>query len=129
YPDGIARKYIGRLRHEVERAYNKLETPAPEIVFDPWARYVVPAFPFDILPPLVQHFVSAEAAAIGCDPSALAMCTLGTFSGALHHDIALKMLRNGNWYASPAPVAASGRTRRGKKDANAQGRHAAAGPV
>jgi hypothetical protein len=25
YPDGIARKYIGRLRHEVERVYNKLD--------------------------------------------------------------------------------------------------------
>ena len=115
YPDGIAKKYEGRLRHEVERVYNKLDqeqqygygaqaaaaTPAPEIVFDPWARYVVPVFLFDILPPLVQEFVGAEAAVIGCDPSALAMCTLGTFSGALHHDLALKMLRNGNWFVSP----------------------------
>jgi hypothetical protein len=49
----------------------------------------------------VGDFVNAEAAVIGCDPSALAMGTLGTFSGALHHGFTLKMLRNGDWCVPP----------------------------
>lgn len=75
-------------------------TPSTPL-FDPWARYIVPAFPFEILPPVVQDFAGAEAVVIGGDPSAMAMCTLGAFSGALHHGIKLKMLRNGRWRASP----------------------------
>ncbi len=74
--------------------------PATPPVFDPWARYIVPPFPFEILPSVVQKFVSAEVAVIGF-PSAMAMSVLGTFSGALHHGMKLKMFRNGNWYASP----------------------------
>jgi hypothetical protein len=30
HPDGIARKYRGRLSHEVERAYNKIDGPSPQ---------------------------------------------------------------------------------------------------
>jgi hypothetical protein len=42
-------------------------------VFDPWARYIVPAFPFDILPTEVEKFIGAQATVIGGDPSALAL--------------------------------------------------------
>jgi len=78
-------------------------TPQPQQapVFDPWERYIVPAFPLDILPPLVEDYVGAQSTVIGCDPSALAMAVLATFSGALHHGFALKMMRNGSWYERP----------------------------
>ena len=61
----------------------------------------MPTFPFDILPPIVRDFVSEHSAVIGCDASALAMAVLATFSGALHHDFALKMMRHGRWYERP----------------------------
>jgi Protein of unknown function (DUF3987)/RepB DNA-primase from phage plasmid len=103
YPDGIAQKYHGRLQREVERDYGKIKIEAaseqPEgPIFDPWERYIVPAFPFDILPTAVQDFVATQATVIGCCPSATAMAALGTFSGALHHGFAIKMLRDATWY-------------------------------
>jgi hypothetical protein len=109
YPNGIAARYRGRLRHEIERAFDKIRinpaptTPeaAPSPVFDPWQRYIVPPFPLDILPPVVQDYVTSQAAVIGCDISGLAMCVLGTFSGALHHSFALRMQRHSNWYERP----------------------------
>jgi hypothetical protein len=75
-------------------------TPAATI-FDPWERYIVPAFPFEILPKVAEDFVAAQSSIIGCDGSGLAMTVLGTFSGALHHGFALKMLRHGNWQERP----------------------------
>jgi hypothetical protein len=70
-------------------------------VFDPWQRYIVPAFPLDILPPAVQDYVKSQAAIIGSDISGLAMCVLGAFSGALHHGFAIRMQRHSNWYERP----------------------------
>src|SRR5262249_29897555 len=105
YPDGIAAKYRGRLRHQVETVWAKLDKngsqPVPEHVFDPWERYIVPPFPLDILPPVAKAFTVSQSAIIGCDVSGLAMCVLGAFSGALHHGFALKMQRHGNWYERP----------------------------
>jgi len=102
YPDGIAKKYRGRLRDEIGRAYHKINLrpepeTAPGIVFDPWAQYIVPTFPFDILPPLIRDYVGARSETIGCDPSAAAMTALGTFSGALHHGIVLRPMRDSDW--------------------------------
>ncbi|MBG0800780.1 DUF3987 domain-containing protein [Methylocystis sp. H4A] len=70
-------------------------------VFDPWERYVVPDFPFEILPPDLAHFVETHSIIIGCDPSALAMCVMSALSSALDHRFALKMMRNGDFHASP----------------------------
>jgi hypothetical protein len=70
-------------------------------LFDPWAQYIVPGFPLDVLPPVTQDFVAVESAVIGADPSALAMAILTAFSGALDHRFALKMLRNGQWWERP----------------------------
>jgi hypothetical protein len=70
-------------------------------VFDPWERYIVPAFPLDILPQVARDYVTTQSAVIGACPSALAMSVLGTFSGALNHGFTLKMLRNGTWYERP----------------------------
>lgn len=75
--------------------------PAKAPVFDPWEHFIVPAFPFEILPDIIQNYVNAQSTVIGCDPSAFAMAVLATFSGALHHGFALKMMRNGDWYERP----------------------------
>jgi hypothetical protein len=81
---------------------NAAAQPAePTELFDPWARYIVPAFPIETLPPIVRHFVTVQSELIGCDRSALAMAALGAISGAIDHRSALKMLRNGNWWVSP----------------------------
>ena len=109
YPKGIAARYRGRLQHEIGRAFNDIRidpaptTPEPSLapVFDPWQPYIVPAFPLDVLPSEVQDFVAQQAEVIGCDRSGMAMATLATFSGAIDHRSQLKMMRNGNWWASP----------------------------
>ena len=69
--------------------------------FDPWRRFVVPAFPVEILPPTLRHFVTAQSELIGCERGALAMAVLAAISGALDHRFALKMLHNGDWWVSP----------------------------
>ncbi|MGA8612686.1 MAG: DUF3987 domain-containing protein [Xanthobacteraceae bacterium] len=70
--------------------------------FDPWQRYVVPAFPLDIFPDAVQEFIVAQSNVIGCDMSGMAMTCLANFSAAIDHRCKLKMMRHGNWYCRPA---------------------------
>jgi hypothetical protein len=113
HPNGIAQKYVGRLQHEIERVFDKLNqkraaggerpgaAPSATPVFDPWERYIVPEFPFHILPPTLQNYVDSQSKAIGCDPSALAMATLAATSGALDHRFAVKMQRGGDWWEHP----------------------------
>jgi len=109
HPEGIAKKYRGRLWRETKRAFDKIridpkvaaEAASTAPVFDPWDRYIVPAFPFEILPPEVHKFVSSQSTVIGSDPSGLAMSALTTFSGALHHGFQLKIQRHGNWFSRP----------------------------
>src|SRR5262249_10861964 len=79
----------------------KIANAADLETFDPWDHFIVPAFPFEILPDIIQDYVGAQSTVIGCDPSAFAMAVLATFSGALHHGFALKMMRNGAWYERP----------------------------
>jgi hypothetical protein len=50
-------------------------------LFDPWQRYAVPAFPLEILPPPIKHFVQTQSEIIGCDRSGLAMAALAALSG------------------------------------------------
>jgi len=77
------------------------EQATVEAVFDPWQSYIVPDFPIDVLPPMARDFACAQSEVIGCDVAGLAMSVLVAFSGALHHAHALRMLRNGSWWASP----------------------------
>jgi hypothetical protein len=70
-------------------------------LFDPWAEYIVPAFPLDILPPAAHDFVTTRSVVMGCDQSALAMTVLTALSGALDHRFALKMMRHGDWRERP----------------------------
>jgi hypothetical protein len=78
-----------------------IPAPQPAPVFDPWERYIVPAFPLEILPETVQTYIREQSAVIGCDTAAFAMSVLAAFSGALHHRFALKIMRNGNWFERP----------------------------
>jgi Protein of unknown function (DUF3987) len=120
-PNGLAKGYGERLRAEVESVYAKLqeidarrrhERNGAEHseangagrgghVFDPWERYIVPGFPFRILPPALRDYVGSQSTAIGCDPSAMAMATLTAISGALDHRFAVKMQRGGDWWEHP----------------------------
>lgn len=70
-------------------------------LFDPWQRFVVPDFPFDVLPADVAEFVETQAIAIGCDPSGVAMSVLATLSAALDHRFSLRLMRHGVFSASP----------------------------
>jgi Protein of unknown function (DUF3987) len=94
---------IDRVAEQSKRYRDKIKagSAAAGPLFDPWERSIVPAFPFDILPPVVRDYVAEQSTIIGCDSSGLAMAVLGTFSGALHHRFALKMLRHGNWQERP----------------------------
>jgi hypothetical protein len=77
------------------------QQPEPWPLFDPWAEFIVPPFPIDILPPVASEFVATHSVLLGCDPSAMATAVLATFSGALSHQFALRMMRNGPWYENP----------------------------
>jgi hypothetical protein len=77
------------------------QTGADAPLFNPWEAYIVPPFPFEVLPIDVQSFVKTQSTIIGCDPSALAMASLANFSAALDHRFRLKMMRHGNWWVSP----------------------------
>jgi hypothetical protein len=90
---------IGKLDETISSAYLKF-TPPSEL-FDPWAEFAVPEFPIEILPPIAQAFVRDQSVVIGCDPAAMAMAVLATFSGALSHRFALRMMRNGSWWENP----------------------------
>ena len=57
--------------------------------------YIVPDFPLEILPAVIQQYVVQQSRVIGCDASALAMACLAGFSGALDHSFKIKMMRNG----------------------------------
>ncbi|MBA3517608.1 MAG: DUF3987 domain-containing protein [Rhizobiales bacterium] len=61
----------------------------------------MPDFPLDVLPTGVRQFVETQSAVVGCDPSALTMAALVNFSAALDHRFGLKLMRNGDWWASP----------------------------
>jgi hypothetical protein len=69
-----------------------------EPVFDPWENYIVPDFPLEILPPVIQRYVVQQSRVIGCDASALAMACLAGLSGVLDHSFKIKMMRNGDWH-------------------------------
>jgi hypothetical protein len=83
----------------VKNALKFAPTPGP--LFDPWAEYIVPPFPIDILPAVARDFVTTQSVLIGCDPSAMAMAVLATFSSALSHLFTLRMMRNGGWHENP----------------------------
>jgi hypothetical protein len=51
---------------------------------DPFADFVGPDFPLEVLPPTLVKFVEEEHCAMGADPSAIAMAALTVVSGAMN---------------------------------------------
>jgi hypothetical protein len=90
---------IDRLVDGAVERFQHSSTTTP--LFDPWAQFVVPPFPLDVLPPVAREFVTSQSLVIGCDPSALAMAVLGALSGALDHQFEIKMMKHGDWCEQP----------------------------
>jgi hypothetical protein len=83
------------LRLEVEALANAVEPVRPEETEDLDFR----PFPVDALPEPVREFVSAGAAAIGCDPSYLALPLLTAIGAAIGNTRRLELKRG--WSAPP----------------------------
>ena len=58
---------------------------------DPYAEFVGPEFPLEILPPTLASFVDAEHRAMGADPSAIAMAALTAVSGAIYAETRVRV--------------------------------------
>ena len=57
-------------RHANARKFKSNSGQGPDTatpLFDPWDHYVVPAFPLDILPPVLRHFVDTQSVVLGAD--------------------------------------------------------------
>src|SRR5262245_43434356 len=72
-----------------------------EPLFDPWERFIVPAFPLDILSPVLREFVVSQSRVIGGCLSGMAMATLDTVRPATSHRWSVKMMEYGQWYVHP----------------------------
>jgi hypothetical protein len=66
---------------------------------DPYAEFVGPEFPFDILPPTLANFVNAEHRAMGADPAAIAMAALTAVAGAMNKETRVRM--GEGWWEKP----------------------------
>jgi hypothetical protein len=76
------------------------ESPQAEPSFaDPYAEFVGPAFPLDILPPTLANFVNAEHRAMGADTSAIAMAALTAIAGAMHAEAQVRA--GEGWWEKP----------------------------
>lgn len=100
-PERLRRRDVelSKLGQTIRSGYQKFGQGGE--LFDPWARYIVPKFPLDVLPTMLQDFVSAQSNVIGCCQATMGMSTLATLSAAIDHGFALKMMRHGTWYAHP----------------------------
>jgi hypothetical protein len=76
------------------------ETPQAEPSFvDPYAEFVGPEFPLDVLPPTLANFVDAEHRAMGADPAAIAMAALTAVAGAMNAETRLRA--GEGWWEKP----------------------------
>ena len=66
---------------------------------DPYAEFVGPEFPLDILPPTLASFVDAEHRAMGADPAAIAMAALTAVAGAMHAETQVRV--GEGWWERP----------------------------
>jgi Protein of unknown function (DUF3987) len=76
--------------HMVLPAKVTASVPSPTFA-DPWAEFVGPPFPTEILPTPIKQFVDAEHRAMGADPSALAMAALTAVAGTIHAETCVQM--------------------------------------
>lgn len=89
----------GEITPVVTQSHEESAVGSP--IFDPWERYAVPAFPLEVLPPVLRDFVDYLSVSTGGDRSAVAMSALATLSGCMSQEFALKMKRSGDWYVKP----------------------------
>ena len=66
---------------------------------DPYAEFVGPEFPLEILPPTLATFVDAEHRAMGADPAATAMAALTAVAGAMHAETQVRA--GDGWWEKP----------------------------
>jgi hypothetical protein len=66
---------------------------------DPYAEFVGPEFPLDILPATLAAFVDAEHRAMGADPAAIAMAALTAVAGAMNSETRVRMADG--WWEKP----------------------------
>jgi hypothetical protein len=76
--------HFGTIKSPLNLAKLHQPQPAGPSFVDPYAEFVGPKFPLDVLPPTLAKFVEAEHRAMGADPSAIAMAALTTVAGAVH---------------------------------------------
>lgn len=77
-------------------------TPFDGAPFNPWDTLRPLPFPMDALPPELAAFAASRAAAIGCDPAAIAMACLSALSVALDGRSRLRMKKHDGWYVPPS---------------------------
>ena len=92
-------KHLGKINSPLNLA-RPPQTPvaAPSFV-DPYAEFVGPPFPLDVLSPTLAKFVDAEHRAMGADPSAIAMAALTTAAGAMHAETRIRVGQG--WWERP----------------------------
>jgi hypothetical protein len=106
-PERIRRRDVelNKLADTVRSGYEKFATaaaaPTGAQLLDPWQEFVIPPFPLDVLPGAARDFVVTKSAALGTDPTALAMATLAALSGAIHHRFRAKVQRKTDWWVHP----------------------------
>ena len=74
-------------------------TEEPSFYADPYADFVGPTFPVDILPLVLTDFVDAQRQAMGADLAALSMAVLTAVAGAMHAETKVKM--GDGWFEPP----------------------------
>lgn len=106
-PARVARRdtELGKLKDTVRSGYEKFwkvpAAPTGAELFNPWERFVAPAFPMDVLSPVLRAFVLSQSNVIGGCSAAMAMATLAVVGGAASHRFSLKMMEHGQWYENP----------------------------
>lgn len=94
---------VGAVRRQIDdglqdfaqrKAKAQTEREAEEGPLDLWKRTAAPAFPENLLPPLLARFAKTRADMIGCDPSGIAMAALGTCGTVIRDTIQLRMKRH-----------------------------------
>jgi Protein of unknown function (DUF3987) len=88
------------IRPEFTATVNPTTTPPVEASFvAPYAEFVGPEFPLEILPPTLAKFVDAEHRAMGADPSAIAMAALTVVAGAMNAETQVRV--GDGWWERP----------------------------
>jgi hypothetical protein len=91
--------YKGKIKSPLNLAIRQELPPAQPSFADPYADFVGPLFPLDVLPPTLAEFVNAEHHAMGADPSALAMAALTAVAGAFHAETCVRV--GDGWFEKP----------------------------